>query len=73
MKKKSLTTKLDEFKCKYCYGKRYYTVIFGFHGAEDFGGDGFDMAPKIHHVACPRCNRNNRRKIKDVRRTMFYK
>lgn len=62
---------LDEKKCKYCYGKRYYTAIFGFHGAEDFGRDGFDIPPKIHLIACPKCNRLNHRKIKGVRKTAY--
>jgi hypothetical protein len=48
--------KLDEKKCKFCYEKRFYTVIWVKSGAEDFGGQ----------VACTKCNRNNRRKIKGV-------
>jgi len=59
--------KLNEKKCKYCYGKRYYTVLYGVHGATDFGGDGFHDSPRIHKIACSKCNRNNRRKIKGVK------
>ena len=62
-----MNMKLDEKKCKYCYGKRYYTVLYGIHGSEDFGGDGFDSAPSIHRIACSKCNRNNRRRIKGVK------
>lgn len=58
--------KLDEKKCKFCYGKRFYSVILGLYGAEDFGGDGFYDHPRIINVACTKCNRGNRRKIKGV-------
>lgn len=58
--------KLDEKKCKFCYEKRFYTVIWVKSGAEDFGGEGFDGVSKIYKVACTKCNRNNRRKIKGV-------
>ena len=64
-----MNMKLDEKKCKYCYGKRYYTVLYGIHGASDWEmrERGFDEAPSIHRIACSRCNRNNRRKIKGVK------
>ena len=43
-----------EIDCKYCYDKRYYSVIFGIHGSEDMGGDGFDSLPQIYNIACPK-------------------
>lgn len=63
--------KLDEKKCKYCWGKRFYTAMFGMHGAEDFGGDGFEKLPAMHKIACPKCNRGNKRRIKGVSATMW--
>jgi hypothetical protein len=59
--------KLDEKKCKYCYGKRFYTVICVKSAADDFGGEGYDGVPKIYKIACSKCNRNNRRTIKGVK------
>lgn len=59
--------KLDKKLCKSCYGKRYYTQIFGFNGYADFEGDkSFKTSPKIYQIACPTCNFHNKRKIKDV-------
>lgn len=53
--------KLDEKLCKYCFGKRFYTVLHGIHSTTG------DELPSIHRIACSRCNKNNRRKIKNVR------
>lgn len=64
--------KLDESKCKSCYGKRYYTVMVGIVGHDDFGVDGFVKLPEIHKIACKICNKGNRRRIKDVRTSMFF-
>lgn len=61
--------KLDEKKCKYCYGKRYYTVLYGIHVASDFemGEKVFEETLRIHKIACSKCNKNNRRKIKGIK------
>jgi len=62
---------LPEGGCKYCWNKRYYSVLIGVHGAEDFGNDGFDELPNIKNVACPRCNKGNKRKIKGVQKSIW--
>ena len=61
--------KLDEKKCRYCWGKRFYTVLYGIHGSSDheMHEEGFTELPTIHKVACSRCNAGNKRKIKGVR------
>jgi hypothetical protein len=47
---------MEEKKCKHCAGKGTYSQIVGLHGAEDFGGDGFDIAPSIQNFPCKSCN-----------------
>lgn len=53
-----LTEELEKSygNCQSCYGKGYATVHQGLHGAEDFGGDGFDETPttKIRFCHCLR-------------------
>lgn len=41
-------------KCKYCYGKGYYSVMSGLHGYSDFemGVKGFDEYPTIKKIPC---------------------
>lgn len=46
----------EETKCEHCNGKGTYSQLHGLHGAEDFGGDGFDTKPTIHHHTCSTCN-----------------
>lgn len=59
--------------CKHCYDKRYYSVLIGTYGAEDFvDGDGFTNLPSIKNVACPKCNKRNRRRIKGVQKTIWF-
>lgn len=43
-------------KCYSCGGKGTYSQIHGVHGADDFGGEGFDEKPTIHHYPCKACN-----------------
>lgn len=43
-------------KCYSCGGKGTYSQMHGVHGAEDFGGDGFDEKPTIHNYPCKPCN-----------------
>ena len=43
-------------KCYSCGGKGTYSQMHGVHGAEDFGGDGFDEKPSIHNYPCKACN-----------------
>lgn len=53
----SLCTKSNyEEKCYSCGGKGTYSQMHGVHGAEDFGGDGFDEKPSIHNYPCKACN-----------------
>lgn len=54
--------------CTSCYNKRFYTVLIGLRGAEDFGGDGFISMPRIQAVACTKCNKNNKRRIKGIQK-----
>lgn len=42
--------------CTKCYGKGYSTYRHGISGVEDFGGDGFERAPKTHMIYCS-CDR----------------
>jgi len=72
MEKKTTKKTKVEKECKSCYGKRYYTVMFGFHGAPDFVGDrGFDIKPKIYKIACPTCNYNNKLKMVGVHKNQW--
>lgn len=64
-------TKLDEKKCFACYGKRFYSVLIGITGHEDFGGDGFVEYPAIKNVACPKCNKGNKLKLKGVHKSIW--
>lgn len=43
-------------KCYSCGGKGTYSQMHGTHGSEDFGNDGFDIAPSIHNYPCNACN-----------------
>ena len=52
----SPTPTVSEEKCYSCGGKGTYSQIHGLHGAEDFGGDGFDTVPKIYKHLCTACN-----------------
>ena len=63
--------KLDENKCKHCWGKRFYSVIIGLQGFNDFADEGFIKNPQIKLVACPKCNKGNRRKIKGVLKSIW--
>lgn len=59
-------------KCEACNSKGYYTQIFGIDYAADFYGDkAFSINPRIHLIACPRCNFRNKRKLKDVQSNVF--
>lgn len=64
---------LDEKKCKFCWGKRFYTVLIGgIYHSGDFAYDGpYFQAPVIRAIACPKCNRSNHRKIVGVRKTIY--
>ena len=42
--------------CKNCDGKGYATQWRGFHGSEDFDGDGFDTEKKVEISFC-KCQR----------------
>lgn len=57
--------------CKYCYNKRFYSILIGIRGANDFRGEGFDELPSIKNIACPRCNEGNCRRIKGVRKSIW--
>lgn len=48
--------KLKKGQCSSCWGKGFYTQMHGTHGAEDFGGDGFEIKPRIHKYPCSKCN-----------------
>ena len=43
-------------KCYSCGGKGTYSQMGGIHGSDDFGGEGFDEAPKIRNYPCSACN-----------------
>ena len=47
---------IKEEKCYSCGGKGTYSQIHGIHGAEDFGGDGYENKPSIHNYPCKACN-----------------
>lgn len=57
--------------CKYCYNKRYYSVLIGTHGLVDFGGDRYEELPAIKNVACPKCNKGNYRAIPGVIKSIW--
>lgn len=42
--------------CYSCNGKGFYTQMTGLHGAEDFGGDGFDLPPNAKKFPCSACD-----------------
>lgn len=45
--------KIEE--CYSCGGKGYYTQMYGEVGSDDFGGDGYEIAPTIHKKTCSVC------------------
>jgi hypothetical protein len=48
--------------CTECYGKGYATVRYGKQGFEDFGGEGFIIAPTTHIHFCL-CDRGKQLKV----------
>ncbi len=68
-----LPSKKEKKVCEACNGKGYYSQMFGMSGSADFIGDkGFEIPPKIHLIACPKCNFRNKKKLKDVIQSKFY-
>lgn len=60
-------------KCYSCQGKGFYTQIHGIHGAEDFGGDGFNTLPTTHEYPCSACAGTGLKKVSpmpDTKTTM---
>lgn len=58
--------------CISCYGKGYYTQIFGIQHMADFSADeAYEEKPAIHKIACPTCNPRNKRRLKGVMKTVF--
>ena len=47
---------MKEEKCYSCGCKGTYSQMHGIHGAEDFGGDGFDLKPTPQVHPCNACN-----------------
>jgi len=54
---------MENEKCYSCQGKGFYTQIHGIHGAEDFGGDGFNTLPTIHEYPCSACAGTGLKKV----------
>lgn len=48
-------TELKKGQCPSCWGKGFYTQMYGIRGADDFGGEGFETKPTIHKKECPTC------------------
>ena len=69
MDKKINKKELPKGGCSYCWNKRYYTVLYGIHTASDWemGESGHEEYPIIHKIACSKCNKNNKRRIKGVK------
>lgn len=64
--------KKEKEECKSCYGKGFYTQMYGKNYSADFEGDkSHKEEPTIHKIACPVCNRNNIKKLKGVINSIF--
>lgn len=48
--------------CINCFGKGYSTHMQNEIGAEDFGGDGYEVGPRIHITFC-RCSRGKQLRV----------
>jgi len=59
-------------KCKYCNDKGYYSCFIGTTIAPDFIGDKrVDSGLGIRLIACPKCNKENKKRLKDVIKNKF--
>jgi hypothetical protein len=58
--------------CKYCGGKGYYSYLYGIIYRADFIGDKEYSEPfEISLIACHKCNKNNKLKLKGVKKDLF--